>query len=107
MNQIDKKVLQFLMSGRIYSDSAIMKNIGISKSELEQCYLNLTKDGYLETYSDFLKKNPEYNNTSKNNSCSTCKCGDNSNCCSKKHQSETFDYDKIKVLTEKAYIFSN
>ena len=53
MNEIDKKVIKFLLSAAVYSDNAIMKNLGISEEELKNSYITLEKEGYLESYSDY------------------------------------------------------
>ena len=39
MNEIDKKVIKFLLSAAVYSDNAIMKNLGISEEELKSSYI--------------------------------------------------------------------
>lgn len=100
MNNIEKNVLEFLKSGMVYSDGAIMKNLGISSAELEEIYISLTNQGYLENYEDFLKRNPDYEKGEEENSCGGCSSGG----CSSKN--EDIDYSKIKVLTEKAFTYT-
>ncbi|MGL5000574.1 MAG: hypothetical protein ACRCZR_06920 [Cetobacterium sp.] len=116
MNNIEEKVLDFLKSGMVYSDGAIMKNLGINEIELENIYSSLTLQGYLESYEDFLKKNPDYEKGEEESSCGGCSsggcssggCSSHGGCssggCSTKD--EDIDYSKIKVLTEKAFIYS-
>ncbi|WP_297595878.1 hypothetical protein [uncultured Cetobacterium sp.] len=115
MNNIETKVLEFLMSGMVYSDGAIMKNLGLSAEELENIYTSLTSQGYLETYEEFLKKNPDYAKGEEEQSCgSGCSSGGcssggcSSGGCSSggcSSQDDDIDYSKIKVLTEKAFTF--
>lgn len=62
--------------------------------ELENIYKVLMEKGYLETYEDFIKKNPEFSE----NSCSSCKT---SRCSSCGNNGKDIDYSKIKVLTQK------
>ena len=116
MNNIEKNVLDFLKSGMVYSDGAIMKNLGISSAELEEIYISLTNQGYLENYEDFLKRKPDYENGEEENSCGGCSsggCSSKGGCssggcssggCSSKD--EDIDYSKIKVLTEKAFTYT-
>ncbi|MGL4786428.1 hypothetical protein [Cetobacterium somerae] len=105
MNNIEKNVLDFLKSGMVYSDGAIMKNLGISSAELEEIYISLTNQGYLENYEDFLKRNPDYEKGEEENSCGGCSSGGcSSGGCSSKD--EDIDYSKIKVLTEKAFTYT-
>ena len=105
MNNIEKNVLDFLKSGMVYSDGAIMKNLGISSAELEEIYISLTNQGYLENYEDFLKRNPDYEKGEEENSCGGCSSGGcSSGGCSSKDKD--IDYSKIKVLTEKAFTYT-
>lgn len=117
MNNIEKDVLEFLKSGMAYSDGAIMKNLGIDSVELEEIYDSLTKQGYLESYEDFLKRNPDYEKGEEEKSCGGCSsgggCSSKGGCssggcssggCSSKD--EDIDYSKIKVLTEKAFTYT-
>lgn len=101
MNELEKKVLDFLTSGTVFSDGAILKNLGITQSELENIYSSLTAQGYLESYADFLKKNPENSSKCSSDGCSSGGCS--SGGCSSKN--EDIDYSLVKVLTEKAFIF--
>lgn len=87
INILEKKVLKFLLSGSAYSDTAIMKNFGISREELIKIYDILYLEGFLENYDDFLKNNPEFKNCNK--SCCSCDCN-------------SHDSQNIKVLTKKA-----
>lgn len=105
MNNIEKNVLEFLKSGMVYSDGAIMKNLGIDSIELEEIYISLTNQGYLESYDDFLKRNPDYEKGEDESSCGSCSSGGcSSGGCSSKD--EDIDYSKIKVLTEKAFTYT-
>lgn len=98
MTENEKKVLNFLKTGMVYSDNAICKNIGISQLELENIYESLHKKGYLETYEEFQKREKLFNKMCCKNS---SKC--NSSCCS---SNEKEDYSNIKVLTEKAFTYN-
>lgn len=94
INILEKKILKFLLSNSAYSDTAIMKNFGITKEELETIYNSLFNQGFLETYDNFIKNNPEFNET-KNSCC-------NSNCdCS------PYDTKNIKVLSKKALLLED
>lgn len=111
MTKLERKVLDFLMSGMVYSDNAIMKNLGIDSLQLEEVYNSLTSQGYLESYEEFLKRNPDYEKGEEEKCCSSSSCsscsnksgGCSSSCASK---DEDIDYSKIKVLTEKAFTFT-
>lgn len=93
MNEIDKKVIKFLLSAVVYSDNAIMKNIGISEEELKNSYITLEREGYLESYSDYQAR--------QTNSCGCGSCeGRNCSSCS----SSDMDYSNVKVITEKAIL---
>lgn len=97
INEIDKKVIKFLLSAGVYSDLAITKNLGITYEELEKSYENLLKEGYLETYEEYQKREKE--ECSSHSNCNTCSksnggCG---SCCSKSQ-----DYSNVKVITWKA-----
>ena len=100
MNNTEKNVLEFLKSGMVYSDGAIMKNLGIDSIELEEIFISLTNQGYLESYDDFLKRNPDYEKGKEENSCGGCSSGG----CSS--NDEDINYSKIKVLTEKAFTYT-
>lgn len=107
MRDIDIKVIKFLVSGKAYSDTAILKNTGITFEELQKSYEILTKEGYLENYTDYLART-QNSFSSKENECSSS-CG--KNCCdsNEKHSCSSCsksipeeDYKNIKVVTEKA-----
>ena len=115
MNNIEKNVLDFLKSGMVYSDGAIMKNLGINAIELENIYQSLINQGYLESYEDFLKKNPDYEKGEEENLCGGCSsggCSSKGGCSSGgcsggcSSNDKDIDYSKIKVLTEKAFTFT-
>lgn len=97
MTEIDKKVIKFLISGKAYSDSAIMKNIGITKEELDSSFENLLKNGYIETYEDYLKRT----NSDGKPACMSGCSGDCSACGIKIDEE---DYKNIKVITTKAIV---
>ena len=83
LKDIDIKVIKFLLSAGVYSDLAIVKNLGITYEELDEAYLRLLKEGYLETYEEYQKRElEECSNHSNCESCSTSNgvCG---GCCSK------------------------
>lgn len=113
MNKLERSVLDFLMSGMVYSDGAIMKNLGINEIELENIYVSLTEQGYLESYEEFLKKNPDYQKGEEESLSCSSGCGSNCSSCSTSSgcggcssNSDDIDYSKIKVLTEKAFTFT-
>lgn len=98
INELDKKIIKFLLSGSAYSDLAIVKNLGISYDELENSYERLIENGYLESYQDFIKNNSQFGQCEK----SSCQksCNKNCNSCCSKNNDE--NYDDIKVITMKA-----
>lgn len=94
LNDIDIKIIKFILTGSAYSEEAIIKNIGITKEELQKSYETLTKKGYLETYDDYQKREQEG-------------CASNCSTCSKKSGAcakcgHEIDYTNIKVITWKA-----
>ena len=97
INEIDKKVIKFLLSAGVYSDLAITKNLEITYEELEKSYENLLKEGYLETYEEYQKREKE--ECSSHSNCNTCSKSNGScgSCCSKSQ-----DYSNVKVITWKA-----
>lgn len=97
INEIDKKVIKFLLSAGVYSDLAITKNLGITYEELEKSYENLLKEGYLKTYEEYQKREKE--ECSSHSNCNTCSKSNSScgSCCSKSQ-----DYSNVKVITWKA-----
>ena len=96
MNEIDKKVIEFLLSAAVYSDNAIMKNLGISEEELKSSYITLEKEGYLESYSDYQSRQI---NSCGSGSCEGRNCSSCGSCCS-----NDMDYSNVKVITEKAIL---
>jgi hypothetical protein len=94
MNEIDKKVIKFLLSAAVYSDNAIMKNLGISEEELKNSYITLEREGYLESYSDYQARQ---SNSCGSGSCEGRNCSSCGSCCS-----NDMDYSNVKVITEKA-----
>lgn len=109
MTELEIKIIKFLLSAAVYSETAIMKNLGIDKKTLKKSFIILEENGYLEPYSNFIKRESlnEENNCckTKNNNCSSCKsiksCS-SSSCCSNNIFSNMEDFSKIKVLTNKA-----
>ncbi len=99
MRDIDVKIIKFLVSGKAYSDTAIMKNTGITFDELQESYEILTKEGYLENYTDYLARTQNSFNSREDECCSSS-CGKNCSSCSSSIPEE--DYKNIKVVTEKA-----
>ncbi|MGL6114194.1 hypothetical protein [Cetobacterium sp. SF1] len=95
------KVIKFLVSGKAYSDTAIMKNIGIDEEELKEIYIILEKNGYLQSYEEFKKYNQlEDGGCSTKGGCCGSSCSSEKKCCSKEEE----DYSNIKVITQKALI---
>lgn len=108
MTELEIKVIEFLLSAAVYSETAIMKNLGIDEKTLKQSFLILEKNGYLESYETYIKRE-ELNEgsccASKNSSCSSCKSSSHcssTSCCSINIFSDMKDFSKIKVLTTKA-----
>ena len=86
-----------------------MKNLGIDEKTLKKSFIILEKNGYLEPYTDFIKREGlnEENDCCKiksNKACSSCKASSHcsSNCCSNNIFSDMENFSKIKVLTNKA-----
>lgn len=94
LSQLEKSILKFLVSGKVYSVGAIQKNFGISDTELDIVYENLLKHGYLESYSDFENRNSTITSHCSSKECHNCSSG-----CSNELE---FSKDKILVLTEKS-----
>lgn len=102
MKDIDIKVIKFLISGKAYSDTAVIKNLGITFEELQKSYEVLTEEGYLENYSNYVLRTQNSFNE-KDTSCSSS-CGSHcqSSCSSCSNDIPQEDYKNIKVVTEKA-----
>lgn len=104
INDLEKKLIEFLLTAAVYSENAIIKNLGIDKETLTFLFSELEKKGYLESYEDFLKRE----NLNENSCCKdriTHCCSNNKsgkNCCSGNIFSGVEDYSNIKILTEKA-----
>lgn len=97
MKEIDIKILKFLISGKAFSDNAILKNIGITSLELEEAYTRLLELGYIETYEDYLKRTKS---DGKPGCMSGNSCGSDCSACGMKVSDE--NYKNIKVITAKA-----
>lgn len=102
LTEIDIKVIKFLLSAGVYSDLAIIKNLGITYEELDNSYVNLEKYGYLQSYNDYQKENQlnEGCNCS-SKGCGGCSSNSNSSCggcCGKKDE----DLSNVRVITWKA-----
>lgn len=108
MTELEIKIIEFLLSAAVYSETAIMKNLGIDEETLKQSFAILEKNGYLESYEDFIKRealneNNDCCKTNASSSCSSCKASSQcSSCCSNNIFSNMQDFSKIKVLTNKA-----
>lgn len=101
MSELEKRILEFLMGAAVYSEQAICKNLGIDMEELQQSFISLERQGYLESYESFLKREqlneknvcpPKHSCSSCGNSCSSCGSAGNAK----------EDYSNVRVLTEKA-----
>lgn len=99
MEKIDYKILQFLVDGKAYSDTAIIKNLGITLVELNEAYSRLTKDGYLESYSDYLARTNSQKDDENEIGCGS-HCGHDCSSCDNNIPEEY--YHNIRVLTLKA-----
>ena len=113
MTELEIKIIKFLLSSAVYSENAIMKNLGIDKSILDKSFKILEENGYLESYEEFMKReslNEEGDccKTKKDSSCSSCSscsshsCSSGSSCCDNNIFSDITDFSKIKVITMKA-----
>ena len=115
MTELEVKIIKFLLSSAVYSENAIMKNLGIDSNTLNKSFKILEENGYLESYEDFMKReslNEEGDccKTKKDNHCSSCSssscgshsCSSGSSCCDNNIFSDMTDFSKIKVITIKA-----
>ena len=113
MTELEIKIIKFLLSSAVYSENAIMKNLGIDKSILDKSFKILEENGYLESYEEFMKReslNEEGDccKTKKGKACSNCSssscnsCSPGSSCCDNNIFSDMTDFSKIKVITMKA-----
>ena len=115
MRELEIKIIKFLLSSAVYSENAIMKNLGIDSDTLNKSFKILEENGYLESYENFIKReslNEEGDccKTKKDRACSSCSssscsshsCSSGSNCCDSNIFSDMTDFSKIKVITMKA-----
>ena len=115
MTELEIKIIKFLLSSAVYSENAIMKNLGIDSDTLNKSFKILEENGYLESYENFIKRealNEEGDccKTKRNNNCSGCSssscsshsCSSSSSCCDSNIFSDMTDFSKIKVITMKA-----
>ena len=113
MTELEIKIIKFLLSSAVYSENAIMKNLGIDKNVLDKSLKILEDNGYLESYEEFIKReklNEESDccKTKKGKACSnwsssSCNsCPSGSSCCDNNIFSDITDFSKIKVITMKA-----
>ena len=113
MTELEIKIIKFLLSSAVYSENAIMKNLGIDKNILDKSLKILEDNGYLESYEEFIKReklNEESDccKTKKGKACSNCSssscssCSPGSSCCDNNIFSDITDLSKIKVITMKA-----
>ena len=56
MTELEIKIIRFLLSSAVYSENAIIKNLGIDKDTLNKSFKILEENGYLESYEDFIKR---------------------------------------------------
>ena len=113
MTKLEIKIIKFLLSSAVYSENAIMKNLGIDKNILDKSLKILEDNGDLESYEEFIKReklNEESDccKTKKGKACSNCSssscnsCPSGSSCCDNNIFSDITDFSKIKVITMKA-----
>ena len=113
MTELEVRIIKFLLSSAVYSENAIMKNLGIDKNTLDKSFKILEDNGYLESYEEFIKReklNEESDccKTKKDKACSNCSssscnsCPSDSSCCDNNIFSDITDFSKIKVITMKA-----
>ena len=113
MTELEVRIIKFLLSSAVYSENAIMKNLGIDKNSLDKSFKILEDNGYLESYEEYMKReglNEEGDccKTKKGKACSNCSssscnsCSSDSSCCDNNIFSDITDFSKIKVITMKA-----
>ena len=115
MTELEIKIIKFLLSSAVYSENAIMKNLGIDSDTLNKSFKILEENGYLESYENFIKRESlnemgDCCKTKRNNNCSGCSssscsshsCSSSSSCCDNNVFSALTDFSKIKVITMKA-----
>ena len=56
MSELEIRIIKFLLSSAVYSENAIMKNLGINKDTLDKSFKILEENGYLESYENFIKR---------------------------------------------------
>lgn len=96
MKEIDEKIIKFLLTGKVYSELAIIKHFGITYDELQEVYSRLEKNGYLESYNEYMAKH---------HNCSNCASSDNGKCSKTcPVEKEDDDYSDIRVITNKAIL---
>lgn len=101
LNEIDIKVINFLLTAGVYSELAIVKNLGITYEELENSYKNLEKNGYLQSYEEYQRENGSEGCNCSHGGCGGCSSATNSGCgggCCKKNE----DTSNVRVITWKA-----
>jgi len=115
LTELEIKIIKFLLSSAVYSENAIMKNLGIDSDTLNKSFKILEENGYLESYESFIKRESlneieDCCKTKKDKACSSCSssscsshsCSSNSSCCDSNIFSDMTDFSKIKVITIKA-----
>ena len=113
MTELEVKIIKFLLSSAVYSENAIMKNLGIDKESLDKSFKILEDNGYLESYEEYMKReslNEERDccKRKKDNFCSSCSscschsCSSDLSYCDNNIFSDLKDFSKIKVITMKA-----
>ena len=115
MTELEIKIIKFLLSSAVYSENAIMKNLGIDSDTLNKSFKILEENGYLESYENFIKREAlieegDCCKTKRGNNCSSCSssscsshsCSSSSSCCDNNVFSDLTDFSKIKVITMKA-----
>ena len=115
MRELEIKIIKFLLSSAVYSENAIMKNLGIDSDTLNKSFKILEENGYLESYENFIKRESlnemgDCCKTKKDKACSSCSssscgshsCSSGSSCCDNNIFSDMTDFSKIRVITIKA-----
>ena len=115
MTELEIKIIKFLLSSAVYSENAIMKNLGIDSDTLNKSFKILEENGYLESYENFIKRESlnemgDCCKTKKDKACSSCSssscsshsCSSNSSCCDSNIFSDMTDFSKIGVITIQA-----
>ncbi len=107
MTSIERKILEFIIDGKVYSKVALQKHFGITEDELELIYKNLLDEGYLETYAEFkareIKNDIHHDSCGCGNGCGSCSSNKESGCGGCHSHSDDISDDKDEDDDEEFY----